>query len=259
MRLVAALLAVLFASPAFAQRPASPTSDDLEAAKAHYAAGSAYYEQANYADAAKEFNEAYRLSHRPDLLYNVARAHEQLGQLDDAIAALRRYLDEKPDAADRKLIESRIGNLEKRRDEKRAPPAASPPQASPQPAPASPQPATQGPPPRARFPYTVGLAIGAVGVAVLASALGTGLEAHKIHGDLEAHCPGMVCPTQGMVDDANTGKTLAVTSDALLGIGAAALAVGVVLIILESRHPPVAAARAGTTVLPTGSGLVVSF
>ena len=77
MRLVRATLGVallLFACPTLAQpRVAVPPSDDVEAAKAHFAAGSAYYDQANYGDAVKEFNEAYRLSKRIDLLYNIAK------------------------------------------------------------------------------------------------------------------------------------------------------------------------------------------
>ena len=56
MRLcVTALAAVLcLAAVAHAQAKSAVTpADDVEAAKAHFAAGSAYYDQANYADAVK--------------------------------------------------------------------------------------------------------------------------------------------------------------------------------------------------------------
>src|ERR1700680_249528 len=103
MRLVvaaalAALAFVSFSHDLRAQQPRSavPPSDDLGAAKAHFAAGSAYYDQANYADAVKEFNEAYRLSKRTDLLYNIAVCYERLGQYDSAIQALQKYLTDKP-------------------------------------------------------------------------------------------------------------------------------------------------------------------
>ena len=79
----------------------SPTQADEDAAKAHFLAGSAYYEQANYADAVKEFIEAHRLSQRPDLLYNISVCYERLGRWDDAIASLQQYLSERPDAPDR--------------------------------------------------------------------------------------------------------------------------------------------------------------
>src|SRR5437868_1165888 len=107
MRLcVAALAAVLglgFAAHAQPKSAVTP-ADDVEAAKAHFAAGSAYYDQANYADSVKEFNEAYRLSHRSDLLYNIAVCYERLMQFDNAIKALQQYLIDKPDAKDRVSI-----------------------------------------------------------------------------------------------------------------------------------------------------------
>src|SRR5437868_339021 len=88
-------------------RAEDQSNEDKEAAKAHYLAGSAYYEGAQYADALREFSEAYRLAKRPDLLYNVSLCHERLDQFDQAIAALRQYLAEKPDAADRGSILNR--------------------------------------------------------------------------------------------------------------------------------------------------------
>src|SRR6516165_10642997 len=108
MRLPAAALAAVLglSLSAFAQKAAVVPSDDIEAAKAHYTAGSAYYEQANYADAVKEFNEAYRLSHRSDLLYNIAVCYERLSQYDNAIKALKQYLTDKPDAGDRVTTET---------------------------------------------------------------------------------------------------------------------------------------------------------
>src|SRR5206468_10137289 len=98
------------------------------AAKAHFAAGSAYYDQANYADAVKEFNEAYRLAHRSDLLYNIAVCYERLTQYDNAIKALQQYLVDKPDAKDKVSIQTRISNLEKQRDAAPARPTEPPPQ-----------------------------------------------------------------------------------------------------------------------------------
>ena len=93
MKICSMLVLMLSVSIASAQpRSAPPMADDIEAAKAHFAAGSAYYEQANYQDALKEFNEALRLSKRNDLLYNIAMCYERLNQLDNAIAALQRYL-----------------------------------------------------------------------------------------------------------------------------------------------------------------------
>jgi tetratricopeptide (TPR) repeat protein len=116
--LMAALAAAILAwsVPAAAQVPQA----DEDAAKAHFLAGSAYYEQANYTDAVKEFIEAHRLSKRPDLLYNISVCYERLGRWDDAIASLQQYLSERPEAPDRAVIESRIKSYEQRRDQEAA-------------------------------------------------------------------------------------------------------------------------------------------
>src|SRR2546423_7828614 len=125
MRLLMAVLkaAILaYAAPAAAQAP--PTQADEDAAKAHFLAGSAYYEQANYSDAVKEVIEAHRLSKRADLLYNISVCYERLGRWDDAIASLQQYLSERPEAPDRAVIESRIANYQQRRDQEKARAAA---------------------------------------------------------------------------------------------------------------------------------------
>src|SRR4051812_8397813 len=176
MRFFAA--AMLLSTAAFAQ--AAPTANDQEAARAHFMAGSAYYEQANYSDAAKEFNEAHRLSQRPDLLYNIALAYERLERWDEAIASLNRYLRDKPDAQDRSLIQTRIENLEKRRD-------AGPPAPSPVPTPVV--------APAKKPRHVLSLVIGGIGVAALAASVGTGVVALQTEDDLHAVCRGTICPT----------------------------------------------------------------
>ena len=45
-------------------------SDD-ERARTHFEAGSSYYDQARYADAAREFQASYNLSPHPELLLNI--------------------------------------------------------------------------------------------------------------------------------------------------------------------------------------------
>jgi tetratricopeptide (TPR) repeat protein len=216
------LLWLIFASSlAFAQ--AAPTANDQEAAKAHFMAGSAYYEQANYSDAVKEFTEAYRLSQRPDLLYNIALAYERLEKWDDAIDALQKYLRDKPDAQDRAIIQTRIDNLEKRRDA------------------AHPQPPLHETPreaeiPRAKHNYAAGGALLGVGLAALAASIGTGASALNLQNQLDSVCKNKVCPASDK-SKADTGQALAISTDVLISVGAAAAVVGVVLLIVESRRP----------------------
>jgi tetratricopeptide (TPR) repeat protein len=111
MRIVRAVLAALILC-SFAG--AARADDDQDAARLHFQVGQSYYDEANYTDALKEFREAYRLSKRPALLYNIGLCHEHLGQLEEAVAALDRYLRERPDATDRGIIEQRMSNLKRR-------------------------------------------------------------------------------------------------------------------------------------------------
>ena len=251
MRLL--LAAIWAASLAFAATAAAqtfPTQADEDAAKAHFLAGSAYYEQANYTDAVKEFNEAHRLSQRPDLLYNISVCYERLSRWDEAIASLRQYLTERPDAPDRAVIESRIKNFEDRRTaEQRKALVAPPPVANPS------GPALVTTPP-SRTRHVVSLVVGGVGVGLLLAAIGTGVAAQLGYDDLNNKCPNKICVSgnQTLRDEQSSGKALALSTDVLIGVGAAAVVAGTVLFILESRRP-VAHAR----LFPTNGGWAVHF
>src|SRR5438067_3982141 len=192
MRLLVAAMAI--SSVVVAQ--SAPTANDQEAARAHFMAGSAYYEQANYADAVKEFSEAYRLSQRPDLLYNLALAYERLEKWDEAIGALQQYLALKPDAQDRNLIQTRIENLRKQRLSAHAAPPPSP-------LPPPPPP----PPPKPR--HVASLVVGGIGVAALIAAIGTGATALRDKSDLDNVCPNMRCTSSSQQAKIDEGALLA--------------------------------------------------
>jgi tetratricopeptide (TPR) repeat protein len=106
-------LVLLFASgPAQAQAPA-PSPDDQ--AKVLFANGQRMYAEGRYEEAILAFREAYDLSQRPLLLYNLANAYERLGDLDRAIDALNRYrVYAQPDEQD--VLLARVQTMERRRD-----------------------------------------------------------------------------------------------------------------------------------------------
>lgn len=262
MRLYVAVVcaALCFSSLAYAQaKPAVAPADDVEAAKAHFAAGSAYYDQANYADAVKEFNEAYRLSHRSDLLYNIAVCYERLQQYDNAIKALQQYLIDKPDAKDKVSIQTRIGNLEKQRDAMPPRPVEPPPQpVTPQQQPqvAPQQPAAQPLGERKHNWWVPGTIVGGAGVVLLATALGTGLTSQAYYNDLKMKCLNNICTDPKLATERDTGQVLALTTDILLGVGAAATLTGVILLAVQSRRPR---PPSQALVLPTPFGVVGRF
>lgn len=85
----------------------------------------------------------------------------------------------------------------------------------------------------------VGWVTGAVGVAFLGAGVATGLVAIDQHSQSNAHCPtDNTCDQQG-VDAENRAKTFAWISDFGVGIGAAAIVTGLVLVITAPRAPRV--------------------
>ncbi len=88
--------------------------DDANRARLHFQAGASYYEAGDYEDALREFQRAYDLSQRPELFYNFSLCHQQLGQLDEAIVYLDRYLTEVEDVPNRANLERRLANFRAR-------------------------------------------------------------------------------------------------------------------------------------------------
>lgn len=246
-------------------------SDEEERAKAHFLAGQSYYDQASYADALREFAEAYRISQRPALLYNIARCHEALERWDDAIAMLERYLAAAPDAPDRPAIEARIAHLNARKAEAlrrpRRPTEPRAPSRPPAPAPATAaeaatsSAAAAAPPPPAPRHRRWAWIVGGLGLGALAAAVGTGAASQNAYNDLSSRCPDGRCDpavVSGAQARIDRGHALALATDVLWPVGAAALAAGVVLVFVEGRAAPRRRARLAPFVGPTGGGLAVA-
>jgi hypothetical protein len=84
------------------------------------------------------------------------------------------------------------------------------------------------------------------GAALAGGALVTGIMSNSRRATLEQNCPGGQCNSGNYPNwesDQSTGKTLAVTSDILLGAGVATAAAGVGLYFLHRSHaegsPPI--------------------
>lgn len=127
-------------------RAADLPPDVLEASRRHYHSGATFYKQGKYAEAHVEFIAAYRLSRLPDLLFNLGRVAEKMGQPGEAAEYLDRYLREKPDAPDRREVEAEVERLRK---EAGPPPAPQAPPVTPPVTPPEPQ-ALPGPSPPPR-------------------------------------------------------------------------------------------------------------
>ena len=85
-----------------------------ERAQLHFRAGASYYEAGDYEDALREFQRSYALSKRPELYYNFSLCHQQLGNYDQAVADLDKFLTEVDAIENRENLERRLENLRRR-------------------------------------------------------------------------------------------------------------------------------------------------
>lgn len=96
--------------------PSISYADDTARAKQLYEEGVTYYEAGRNEEAVVAWTQAYNLSKKPLLLFNIANAHERLGNLMEAIEALDTYRDYAT-AEEMVQLDARIYNLELRFNE----------------------------------------------------------------------------------------------------------------------------------------------
>lgn len=181
--LAIALILIGLACPAFAQT--EPTDRDAEA-HALFEAGRMAFTEGHYEDAYERYAEAYRLSQRPELLYNMGSAADRLRRDELALEHYRAFLIAVPDTPQRLDVEHRIAILERAAPDDRAP--AVPPVVVVAPAAA--------PPEQQRDPeiweqwwlWTI------LGVVVVGAGVGIGVGVATASPSMEAPIPGDVGP-----------------------------------------------------------------
>lgn len=80
-------------------------------ARQEYAEGTKAFKEGRFQDAVQSFMRVYRIKPYPNLVYNMARAFEELKEYSDAADYYERYLTMKPDAKDRSEVELTISTL----------------------------------------------------------------------------------------------------------------------------------------------------
>jgi tetratricopeptide (TPR) repeat protein len=230
-------------------------------AKSHFKVGKSLYETGRFSEAAAEFEQAYALSNKVELLYNVYVAHRDASDLPKAIDALRRYLElAQIDDSTRVNLQARLRAMEEANSRGSAPVAGTAPEGQSQPAPAGapepaappsepqPEPAPTSPPPAGSVEYEIDAdssalpyALVGIGAAALAAGVVTAVLASGKISDIEDACEDDVCPPPsefdlaGERDDARTLRTVAF---ALLGGGIVIGGAGVTLLLLASGDEP---------------------
>lgn len=224
---------------------ASAQVSDDERAHAHFSAGTSYFEQRRYTEAAQEFMEAYRLSPRGELLLDAASAYERLDQHAQAAEVLQRYLDEQPSATDRATVQGRLTEAQRLAAEEAARAEAQ----------AHAQDAPPPPPPAAHDDFgamgIAGVVVGALGIVAGIGAIASGVVALDTHASLEARCGagGTSCPA-GAQSDIDFGQAMSTANTVLIPISLVAIATGATLLVLDLTSGPSSPTATTAVILP---------
>lgn len=212
---------VLATTPPPAGEPSSRAQEAYERGVEHFRGG-------RFREAVVEFNKAYRADPNPVLVFNMARAFEEMKRYEAAIEFYRRYLEMAPEADDRAAVEEGLRALEILQREEQEAAAAAPPPAEPEPPAAAPD--------RTWVWFNLGLgtAMVATGItfSVLAADRADSLDA------IDARPAGHTAREyRGLQDE---GRLYAGLGDGLILGGALGLTAALVLWLLEDGEPSVA-------------------
>ncbi|MCS6798721.1 MAG: tetratricopeptide repeat protein [Myxococcota bacterium] len=274
-------LAALLAAAVAAGQSAQSTDDE---ARMHFRLGRAYHDSGRFLEAAREFETAYRLSQRPQLLYNIFVAYRDAGETARAADALARYIELVPDAEDIATLRARLEVMRRQLASSgsasgQPPPSSSTGQGEPGAGatPPSPQrtdaatttsaapasdPSGTAAAPSEPEAGTAGigiapLVVGGAGLAILATAAVTGVLALGKQSQLDEVCRPVdgrrLCdPASDWESIRNAGETLATVTDVLLVAGVLAVGTAVALHVLRPEASERAGPSAAVYVGPTG-------
>ncbi len=233
-------LRLVVAPAAHAQQTAG--SDD-ERARVHFESGGVHFEAGDYESALREFDAAYALSHRPELLYNIYLCEERLGHLPEAIEKLEAFLSSDLDIPNRDTLTQRLENL-RRREAGDTSVSIEPEE------PAATETESSG----ANVPAIVSFVTGGVGAVLWGT---FGILAALEHSDLNGTC-GADCPP----GDVDPLRTFDIVADIGFGVTLAGAALGVVFLLIGSGDsdddPDTRAMRIAPFAGPTSAGLTVA-
>jgi tetratricopeptide (TPR) repeat protein len=244
------------------------SADAEEKARAHFRLGRAHYDNGDFAQAAVEFESAYRISQRAALLYNIYLAYRDASDTRHAAEALRKYLQLEQKVENRGQLESRLAALDRSLADGTAPAPTQTAAAPLQPAAATPsQPSSLQPSAAATAPATEAVApvqatasteldtapsrplpilpivLMGTGGAMMAGSIITGVMTLGKKSDLSdaqaectklGNCQSLTTERVAELKAAqNSGKTLALVTDILLFGGLAVAGTGAVLFFLR--------------------------
>jgi tetratricopeptide (TPR) repeat protein len=244
-----------------AQGAPTQAVDETEAREA-FQRGRIHYDNGEFDQAATAFEQAYSLSHRHALLYNLYLAYRDANQQEKAAEALGNYLDRVEVIENRPQLEARLKALEEgiaaRKAEEAAKAQAA---AAPSTTAAAPSEAGASGEPENKRWWLTPVVIGSAGAAMMVGSIATGLMANSKQKELDDKCVNGTCDPS-LKSTADSGKTLALVTDILLIGGGAVLATGAVLFFVKkpkASEQPSTSASAICTPRLCGGSLAVRF
>lgn len=196
------------------------------------------FSQGDYETALSRFEQAYSLSPRPVLLYNIAVTLDRLRRDEEAVAKFREYLERVPDAPDRAEVEARLAVLERAIAEREAREAAEGGGEGEgdghteiitiDPDPDEGEPEDEG---SSGLHPAIALSVAGAAVAVGGLIVWSGLDAQSKNDDFESYAttPGAeLARAEQMFDDVESAET---RTNALIGV-AAGLAAGAAVLMI---------------------------
>ena len=198
--------------------PVDVGSEDA-AAREHFERGAAAFQDGRFDEAASEFGQAYDLSGRPELLYNLYVSHRDAGNDVEALRALRAYLDAGAPGGSVPRLEESARVLEERIADEQ----------------------DDGPPVLAITLLVSGGVLAVAGIT-------TGILSEVARSDLESACTAAgSCPPE-LEATRDRGQALAIATDVLLASAVVAVGIGVVLLIVgaDDDEPEVMAGCSST-------------
>ncbi len=188
-------------------------------ARSLYEAGTAAFSDGRFEDSLARWREAYELSERPELLYNIATALDRLGRPAEAREQYQAYLEAVPDARNTNYVRRRIEVLG---NQTQSAEATEPDDVEPEEREApivEPEPE----PPSRVGPFVLFATAGAALVAGVATAL----VANNRYDSLDERCPGGECPPDA-ASDRDDLRRMTRTTDVLFGTAVLSAVAGVV-------------------------------
>ncbi len=248
----AVLLALLVLGPASGQAQDYPLEDGE--ARNLFLAGQAAFNNGSYERSLDYFEQAYALSQRPGLLYNIAISADRLRRDARALEAFREYLALEPETERRAEVQARIAFLETHLRPEPAPDPEPDPEREPEPQPRVPdtrEPETQTRTGGGVHPVGIftlvggGVLLGAFGVFAALSEIEDQRLATRCGRDVGSNCaPSTV----------QFLERLNVTADVLLIAGGAVAVTGLVLLLVLPPERQTSRLAFVPWVAPDGAG-----